>query len=87
MIRPEDVREHLDKRPFEPFRICMSDGTQYEVRHPELCLLSRATLFVGVPNPRKPGVAMGVHHVALVHVVRFEPLNGSAKQRTTKKRK
>ena len=86
MIRPEDVREHLKKQPFEPFRLCLSDGTCYEVAHPDLCLLSRTTLYVGVANPRRPGVAMGVHHVALVHVVRFEPINGTGNGRKKAKK-
>jgi hypothetical protein len=85
MIRPEDVREHLDKQPFESFRVCMTDGTTYTVTHPDLCIVSRNTVYIGVPNPRKPGVAMGVHHCALVHIVRFEPLNGKS-SRTPRKR-
>ena len=76
MIRAEDVKEHLDTRPFEPFRIVMTDGKTYDVTHPDLCIISRSTLYVGHANPRKPGVAAGVDHCALVHIVRFEPLNG-----------
>ncbi len=76
MMRPEDAREHLDKRPFAPFRICMSDGMAYDITHPDLCIVSRTTLFVGVPHPTKLRVAMGVHHCALVHIVRVEPSNG-----------
>ena len=75
MIRPEDVRKHLDKRPFEAFRICLTDGQTYDVRHPELCVVDRSTIYVGLRDPRRPGVAMDVHHCALVHIVRFEPLN------------
>ncbi len=85
MIRPEHVRKHRDKRPFEPFRICLTDGQRYDVRHPDLCLIDRSTVYVGVPDPRRPGVAMDTHHVSLVHVVRFEPLNG--KRRRAPRRK
>lgn len=76
MIRPEDVRKHLDKRPFEPFRICLTDGEFYDVRHPDLCLIDRSTVHVGVPDPRRRGVAMDTHYLSLVHIVRFEPLSG-----------
>jgi hypothetical protein len=85
MIRPEDVRKHLDKRPFETFRICLTDGQTYDVRHPDLCLVDRSTVYVGVPTPRRPGVAMDVHHVSLVHVVRFEPLNGNGRRARTRR--
>ena len=86
MIRAEDMRDHLAKQPFEPFRIVMTDGKVYDVTHPELCLLSRATVYVGRPNPRRKGIAAGVDHCALIHIVRFEPINGT-RRRTTRKRK
>jgi len=80
MIRPEDVRKHLDKRPFEAFRLCLTDGQTYDVRHPDLCVVDRSTVYVGIPDPRRRGVAMDIHHVSLVHVVRFEPLNGKGRR-------
>lgn len=76
MIRPEDVRKHLDKRPFEPFRICMSDGRTYEIKHPDLCMPAMTTVYVGVPDPKIKGIVMRVDQCALVHIVRFEPING-----------
>jgi hypothetical protein len=45
-----------------------------------LCLIDRSTVYVGVPDPRRPGVAMAIHHVALVQVVRFEPPNGKRRR-------
>ena len=37
----------LNKRPFQPFRLVMSSGERYEVRHPEMAFLTRTTLFIG----------------------------------------
>ena len=37
-MSPADVLEALRRRPFEPFRIQVSDGSTYDVRHPELVL-------------------------------------------------
>jgi hypothetical protein len=76
MMRVDDVREHLDKRPFEPFRLCFSDASSVEVMHPELCWLARSSAHVAVPDLRVRGRALRVLHCALVHIVRFEPLNG-----------
>lgn len=84
MIRPEDIREHLVRRPFEPFRIVMTDGETYDITHPELCLLSRLTFFVGRPT-RKPGLADGVDHCALVHIVRIESPNGDRQTKPRRK--
>jgi hypothetical protein len=35
---PEELIAHLKKQPFEPFRIRMTDGAAYEIRHPEVIL-------------------------------------------------
>ncbi len=53
-MRPDDVLQLLRARPFEPFRISLSDGKQYEVRHPEMAIVSRSTVLVGIPGPRGP---------------------------------
>jgi len=85
MMRLEDVREHLDTRPFEPFRICFSDGSVVEVKHPELCWLGRTSMHVAVLDPQKRGRALRVIHCALVHIVRFEPLNGEGRRTARRK--
>ena len=76
MIRRQDVLENLEKRPFEPFRICMTDGRTYDVGHPDLCLLARNTVYVGVPDPRLRRTVIRMDQCAYAHIVRFEPLNG-----------
>ena len=86
MIRIQDVRERLDRRPFEPFRICLTDGRTYDVTHPELCLLGRTTVHVAVPDPKVKRTIMRVDQCALVHIVRFESLNGE-QRRPPRKRK
>ena len=37
----EKIDEQLHRQPFEPFRIHMSDGSSYEVRHPEFALFDQ----------------------------------------------
>lgn len=46
-MRPDVFRELLRTRPFAPFRVCVSDGASYEVRHPELVVVGPAFLSVG----------------------------------------
>ena len=78
-MRPDDVLQLLRAKPFQPFRISMSDGQQYEVRHPEMAIVSRSTVLVGVPGPRGlDGPAERVVTCALVHVTRMEALNGAS---------
>lgn len=87
MIGVREVREHLRKQPFEPFRICMSDGRHYDVPHPDICILGANSIYVGVPDPevKDKDVVMRVDHLALVHIVCFEPLTGRQNGRGQRK--
>jgi hypothetical protein len=78
-MRPDDVLQRLRAKPFQPFRISMSDGHQFDVRHPEMAIVSRSTVLIGVPGPRGPdGPVERVVTCALVHITRMEALNGAS---------
>ena len=53
----ETLRELLARRPFSPFRVLLSSGDSYEVRHPESALLMRRGLYIGLPPDRTNGDA------------------------------
>jgi hypothetical protein len=44
----QTFRELLSQRPFKPFRLVMSSGESYEVRHPEMAWLTRTSILVGI---------------------------------------
>ena len=50
-MRPDDIRNFLNRRPFQPFRITLTDGRNYEVRHPELVMVGRSSIVIGLPAP------------------------------------
>ena len=75
-MRPEDVREHLAKQPFEPFRIFMSDGATFDVRHQDMCLIGRSAVQVVIPDTRRSWMYERLAHCALMHITRIEPMNG-----------
>ncbi len=68
----------LRQRPFLPFRMHLTDGTVFEIRHPELVMVAPGYAIVGLP-PAIPQPAMIERHEAidLLHVVRLEPLAAS----------
>ena len=41
-------RKILRRQPFQPFRLVMSSGKSYDVRHPEMALLLKNDLLVGI---------------------------------------
>jgi len=44
----QTFRDLLAARPFRPFRVVMSSGQTYEVRHPEMAMLTRSDILVGI---------------------------------------
>jgi hypothetical protein len=77
-MRPEDILEMLRKHPFEPFRIHLSDGVAFDVRHPDMAIVQRSKVIVAVPGPDGPdGPAERTVHCALIHITRTEVVNGA----------
>ena len=70
-MRPDDVREYLDQRPFHPFRIHLSSGMFFDIRQPELVTLGHSAMTIGLPveDSMQRFVV-----IALVHVVWLEVL-------------
>ncbi len=64
----------VSQQPFKPFRIVMSSGQSYDVRHPEMALLTRTDLLVGT-NVADDGVPAEFKICSLLHVTAVEPLS------------
>jgi hypothetical protein len=69
----QTFRELLAQRPFKPFRLVMSSGQSYDVRHPEMAMLTRSDLLVGVDDG-EDGVPAEFKICSLLHVSAIEPL-------------
>ena len=52
MIDQSTVQELLNREPFHPFRIHMSDGHIYEVVNPAVVVPMLTKLFIALPNDR-----------------------------------
>jgi hypothetical protein len=73
-MRPEGIREFLQRRPFQPFRITLTDGRTYDVRHPKLAMVGRSTLAIGVPAPNDSSLIYDrLVTVSLLHIMQLEP--------------
>jgi hypothetical protein len=77
----QTFRELLTARPFEPFRIVMSSGPSYEVRHPEMAFLTQTNLLVGIDETRD-GVPAAFKICSLLHITAVEPLSPSTPGRS-----
>lgn len=66
----------LNQRPCRPFRLVMSSGQTYDVRHPEMAWLTRTDILVGI-DVADDGVPAAFKICSLLHVTAVEPLNGA----------
>ena len=76
-MRQDEIRDVLRQEPFQPFRVHLSNGQFYDVRHPEFAALTRRTVFVGIPSG-KDEVPDRMIQCDLVHVVALEPIDGQS---------
>jgi hypothetical protein len=76
-MHPDELLRMVRRQPFVPFRLHVSDGSSYEVRHPEMVLVTRRAAVLAVPdNPTQPAERVVI--VAMVHVSRLEELTSAA---------
>jgi len=81
----QTFRKLLAQRPFKPFRLVMSGGQSYEVRHPKMAMLTRSDILVGVEETDE-GVPADFRICSLLHVTAIEPLPSSTTRRRRKRR-
>lgn len=75
----QTFQDLLSEQPFRPFRLVMSSGQTYEVRHPEMAMLTRTDILVGT-NVAEDGVPAQFKICSLLHVTAIEPLDATAKE-------
>jgi hypothetical protein len=66
-------RKILRRQPFQPFRLVMSSGKSYEVRHPEMALLLKNDLLIGIDGD-EDDVPAEFDICPLFHVATVEPI-------------
>jgi hypothetical protein len=74
---PAEFLHLLGRKPFVPFRIHMADGSTYEVRRIEMCMVGLATATVGFPSAADSKLYDGTMILSLRQVVKLEPLESA----------
>ena len=75
---PDDLHAKLHAVPFERFRMYLTDGSAYDIRHPESVLIGRRTAVIGVKEKPSQNYYDRFVTVVLVHIVRLEPIEEGA---------
>ncbi len=61
----ENIQELLDQEPFQPFRICVSNGESYTVTNPHMVALMKSKAFVAIPGTERWAFVSYLHIAAL----------------------
>jgi hypothetical protein len=77
-MSPEELHASLRQQPFEPFRIVLSDGTNYEVRHPDLLWVGKRVAYVGLTGQSGQTFFERTVKVDLLHVTQIVPIGTAA---------
>ena len=70
-MNPETLAHELDREPFIPLRIHLSDGRSIEIRNPGLCFIARLSPYVFAAKPHK-SLAEDVQLVSVRGIVSVE---------------
>ena len=73
-MSPDGIRRLLRQQPFKPFRLVMSSGKEYEIRHPEMAWVLRNDILVGF-DITDNGMPTEFDICPLLHVASIEPFN------------
>lgn len=77
-MAPQDLVAALRRQPFLPFKLTLTEGSTYEVRHPELCMVGRRSAVIGFSTPGDPDLLYDRRvDVDLLHIVKLEPLESA----------
>lgn len=75
----EELYEFARKQPFQPFRVILTTGDTYDIRHPDLIMVGRRSAIIGVTKKPNATVYDRTIKVDLPHVVTIEELPKSGR--------
>ena len=64
----ETILEWVNRRPFEPFALRLSNGEVHQVRHPENVMVLKSRIIIGYPEADR------AVHCSLIHINAIEAL-------------
>lgn len=74
-MRREELLRLLRAQPFRPFRLRLSNDSIYEIRHPDMAIVTPSAVYAGVPSPGAAApTADDIVVVSLSHVLTMEYL-------------
>jgi len=69
-----DIKAEMREQPFVPKRLFVSDGSQYDVFRPDMCMVLMTSIVVGIKGDTPPGIYEQAVRIDCHHVTRLLPL-------------
>jgi hypothetical protein len=74
----DELQEPARRQPFQPFRLILTTGATYDIRHPDLIMVGRRSAVIGIAkNPEAARYDIATQ-IDLLHGVAFEDVPASA---------
>ncbi len=76
LIQPDKMLKRIRKTPFRPFRLHLSDGRSFDIHYPQMILVTKLRLVVGIPRRHNPDPMIADHfeRVDWPEITKIEPL-------------
>jgi len=74
MFTSNDVYSRLKVVPFVPFEVVTSSGESYEVRHPEMALVGRRDVIIGILPPDGSQFHDQSARISIMHITAMKDL-------------
>ena len=75
-MRPGQIRDHLKIQPVRAIRVHISDGSSYDIRHPEMAYVTATQVMIAL-EMSEDDLPDKVVFCDPVHITRLEPLDGA----------
>jgi len=74
----QELQTALRQSPFVPFRLYISGGETFDIRHPELCMPGIRSAIIGFQATDAPEPAFDRYTVVdMRHIIRLEPMQAA----------
>lgn len=72
-MKPDELIEIMEERPFMPLRLHMSNGRTHDVRHPEMAIVGSGVVALGVEQADSPYPR--IRMISLTHINEVETID------------
>jgi hypothetical protein len=74
MLTADDVRTRARQQPFSPFRITTSAGEEFDVTHPDLIMVGRRDVVIGLANQPTTPIYDRLARISILHITSLRDL-------------